>query len=176
MVNFRSLWQPEHGALFRRKGGHNWHKIVSGNPEWRKPVALLFNHFVDLTPGARVEQKEWGVAWHYRGATSSYQAQRHLKTLKHVLKPIAKEYDLQIIEGHKVLEVRPTDVHKGRVATEWVMHDYDFVFSIGDDVTDEDMFAAVPPGSYTVKVGSGPTLARFRLPDVIAALKLLEQM
>ncbi|HEY4161407.1 MAG TPA: trehalose-phosphatase, partial [Candidatus Saccharimonadales bacterium] len=163
----------EHGALFRRKNGHNWHKTSSSDLKWRYPVAAILQHYTDQTPGALVEQKEWSVAWHYRGATP-YQAQKHLVAIRRILKPLVKEYGLQILEGNKVLEVRPSDIYKGRIAQEWLTHDYDFVLAMGDDTTDEDMFAAVPPGSYTIKIGRGATLARFRLRDVPAGLDLLE--
>jgi len=164
----------EHGALFRRKGGRNWHKTTGSDPGWRHPITVLFKTYAERTPDAMVEQKEWAVVWHYRTA-SPYQSKRQLVMLRHALKPIIKEYNLQVIEGHKVLEVRPADVNKGRVAQEWLLHDYDFVLAIGDDTTDEDTFAAVPPGGYTIKVGRGPTLARFRLPDVPAVLSLLDE-
>jgi len=164
----------EHGALFRRKGGHNWHKTTSSESGWRHPVSVLFKTYAERIPDVTVEQKEWAVVWHYRAA-SPYQARRLLVRLRYTLKPIIKEYNLQVLEGNKVLEVRPADVTKGRVAQEWIIHDYDFVLAIGDDTTDEDMFAAVPPGGYTIKVGRGPTLARFRLPDVPAVLRLLSE-
>jgi len=166
---------PEHGALFRRKGGHNWHKIVSSDTGWKHHVSVIIKHYADLAPGSLIEQKEWGVVWHYRD-TTPYYGQKYLQILKRALRPIAKEYNLQLVVGDKVLEVRPAEVNKGRVAMEWLTDDYDFVFAIGDDKTDEDTFAAVPPGSYTVKVGRGSTFARFRLPDVISVLELLEQM
>jgi len=165
----------EHGALFRRKNGHNWHKTSSSDLKWRRPIVALFEHYADQTPGAIVEQKEWSVAWHYRGATP-YQAQKHLVAIRRILKPLAKEYGLRILEGNKVLEVRPADIYKGRIAQEWLTHDYDFVLAMGDDVTDEDMFAAVSPGSYTIKIGHGATLARFRLHDVAAGLGLLSEL
>ncbi len=165
----------EHGALFRRKGGHNWHKTSGSDLGWRRLIAAIFQHYTEQTPGALVEQKGWAIAWHYRTATP-YQAQKHLVAIRRLLKPLAKEYGLRIMEGKKVLEVRPADVHKGRVAQEWLTHDYDFVLAMGDDATDEDMFAAVPPGGYTVKVGRGATVARFRLPNVPAALDLLSEL
>jgi trehalose 6-phosphate synthase/phosphatase len=165
----------EHGAYFRRKNGRNWHKVTASEPGWHRPVAVLLEHYADQTPGAFVEQKEWAIVWHYNSA-STYYAQKHLVALRRALKPIVKEYSLQILEGHKVLEVRPSDVHKGRAAQEWLIHDYDFVLAIGDDTTDEDMFAALPPDGYSIKVGRGSTFARYRLPNVTSVLYLLEKL
>ena len=165
----------EHGALFRRKNGRNWHKISSNDLGWRQMVTGIFQHYAEQTPGALVEQKEWAVAWHYRGA-APYHAQKHLVVMRRLLKPLAEKYGLRLLEGKKVLEVRPADVHKGRIAQEWLLQDYDFVLAMGDDITDEDTFAAVPPGSYTVKIGRGSTVARFRLPDVSAGLNLLKRL
>lgn len=165
----------EHGALIRRKGGKNWHRTSSNNLEWRPFVLELFNYYADMTPGAFVEQKEWALVWHYRTA-SPYYSQKHLVALRRLLKPIAKQYGLQVIEGKKVLEVRPRDVNKRRAAQEWVIHDHDFILAIGDDATDEDMFIALPTTSYSIKVGHGQTAAHYRLKDVPAVLQLLKKL
>lgn len=51
------------------------------------------------------------------------------------------------------------------------------VLFLGDDVTDEDAFAALGPADAGVKVGDGvPTLARHRLPDTRAAAAMLMQV
>ena len=42
------------------------------------------------------------------------------------------------------------------------------MLAIGDDRTDEDLFAALPPDAITIRVGPGPTRARFRLEGVAA--------
>jgi trehalose 6-phosphate synthase/phosphatase len=165
----------EHGALIRRKGGKNWHKTSSSGLDWRHPVSVLFKHYSNLTPGALVEQKEWAVVWHYRAA-SPYYAQKHLVALRRLVRPMAEEYDLQILEGNKVLEVRPSDVSKRRAAQEWLIHDHDFMLCIGDDTTDEDMFVALPPHAYTIKVGRGQTHARFRVKNVDEVLNLLAML
>jgi trehalose 6-phosphate synthase/phosphatase len=165
----------EHGALFRRKGGKTWHKTSATGVEWQKEVLRLFQKYADLTPGAFVEQKDWAVVWHYRAA-SPYYSRKHLVILQRLLKPILKAHRLKLKNGLKVLEVHPADVSKGRVSQEWLIHDHDFILAIGDDVTDEDMFAALPPQAYSVKVGHGQTLARFRVGGVDDVLKLLGKL
>jgi trehalose-phosphatase len=47
---------------------------------------------------------------------------------------------------------------------------------LGDDVTDEDAFRALPPGDVAVKVGEGPTVAPFRVADVPGAVALLDRL
>jgi len=52
---------------------------------------------------------------------------------------------------------------------EWIM-------AIGDDRTDEDMFAAVPPEQWTVKVGPEASVAQFSLPTPVEVLTLLHDL
>ena len=165
----------EHGALFRRKGGKNWHRTSTASRAWKKDVASLFDYYTSITPGAQTEQKEWAVVWHYRGA-SPYYAQKHLVALKRLLKPLMDTAGLAIHDGNKVLEVHASEINKGRVTQEWLIHDQDFILALGDDVTDEDMFATLPPEAYTIKVGRGVTAARFRVKDVSDVLSLLGRL
>jgi trehalose 6-phosphate synthase/phosphatase len=165
----------EHGAFFRRHGGKNWHHTTSVDPAWKAEVKDVFTNYMALTPGTLIEQKDAALVWHYRAA-SPFQAQKNLVGLRRELKPILKRYHLSEQQGHKVLEVHPSDVNKGRVAQEWLVHDYDFVLAIGDDTTDEDTFRVLPPGGYSIKVGFGPSAARFRLNGVPDVLRLLESL
>jgi len=165
----------EHGAYFRRAHGKNWHKTSSSSQEWMDQINAIFDRYTDLTPGAHTERKNWALTWHYRNA-SPYYAQKNLVALRRVVKPIVKKYNLVIKEGNKVFEILPRDINKGRIAQEWLIQDQDFVLCVGDDTTDEDMFIAVPPSSWTVKVGRGLTEANYRLPDVAAVQALLKKL
>ena len=78
-----------------------------------------------------------------------------------------------------MVEVKCGDIHKGK-GTEYLtdkVH-YDFILSIGDDKTDEDMFAALAgkPEAFTIKVGKGETLARYRLTSVREVIVLLNEL
>ena len=45
--------------------------------------------------------------------------------------------------------------------------------AIGDDRTDEDMFAALPPGGVAIRVGAGDSSAPYRLDSPTAVRALL---
>ena len=166
----------EHGAIFRRKGGKHWHAMSSSNPQWKDEVRAVMTRYANRTEGALIEEKEWGLAWHYRNASPFY-SQKNLINMKRQLKPLLHKYGIIMKDGKKVIEVVPADVNKARIAQEWLIHDHDFVLAIGDDTTDEDMFTSIPPNSgYSIKVGPGRTSAKYRLPDVTSVHRFLGKL
>jgi trehalose 6-phosphate synthase/phosphatase len=50
------------------------------------------------------------------------------------------------------------------------------VLAMGDDQTDEDLFAALPEDGVAVHVGSRPSRARYRLADTTAARAFLADL
>lgn len=70
------------------------------------------------------------------------------------------------MKGNKIIEVKNSDCSKGNEATRLMQEaSYDFVMAIGDDTTDEEMFAALPPDAITIKVGKTSNNARYNLPQ-----------
>ncbi len=70
------------------------------------------------------------------------------------------------LHGKKVVEVSVLEADKGAALV--ALRDElraGVVLSAGDDVTDEHAFEALGPDDLTVKVGDGPTAARYRVPD-----------
>jgi trehalose 6-phosphate synthase/phosphatase len=47
---------------------------------------------------------------------------------------------------------------------------------MGDDRTDEDLFEQLPPDAWTVRIGQGPSRARFRLPDPWTVRAFLDEL
>ena len=88
-----------------------------------------------------------------------------------------RNIDVQVLEGNKVLEVRNTGVSKGTAATEWLGRvGADFILAIGDDWTDEDLFRALPPTAYSVRVGLANTAARYYLGSHTAVRRVLREL
>ena len=88
--------------------------------------------------------------------------------------------ELEAMRGNRVVEIKSSAQDKGSAILAF-MHETPFagrtpVF-IGDDVTDEFGFRAVNElGGLSVKVDSGATAARYRLPDIDSVLSWLEEL
>ena len=142
----------EHGVWLRPRGG-DWRMLKEITTEWKERVRPILQLYVDRLPGAWLEEKEFSLAWHYRRADLE-EAARRARELLDDLAGFTRNIDVQVLEGNKVLEVRNTGVSKGSAATEWLGGlGADFIVAIGDDWTDEDLFRALPPTAYSVRVG-----------------------
>jgi alpha,alpha-trehalase len=81
--------------------------------------------------------------------------------------------------GKEIVEIRPAiDWNKG-TAARWIRdrlgaRDW-LTVCAGDDLTDEDMFHELPD-AVSIKVGPGPTAARFRVADTGEFATLLERV
>ena len=75
-------------------------------------------------------------------------------------------FDVQVLEGKKVVEIRAAAVNKGAAALHVIDPiKPDWVLAAGDDQTDEDLFRVLPRGSYTIRIGQPHSLASYHLDD-----------
>lgn len=162
----------DHGAWLRKKE-MDWVSLESLKGDWKENVRPVLETFTDSTPGTFIEEKEFSLAWHYRTADVDL-ANLRIMELKHVLTRLLANNSLSVLEGNKVLEVKSSNVNKGRAAARLITdNNYDFIVTIGDDWTDEFMFQEVPDDSYTIKVGKGKTIARYFTSDTIQVREIL---
>ena len=164
----------EHGVWQRRNG--DWTQAAGMTNEWKERVMEVLDDMVERTPGSFVEEKEYSLAWHYRKADKDLGAKR-VREFREVLSYLTSNLDLQVLEGHKVVEIKNAGVNKGKAAATWIDEGrHDFAITIGDDHTDEDTFRAMPPHAYTIKVGRGKTSARFQVDNVEQVRELLNKL
>jgi trehalose 6-phosphate synthase/phosphatase len=171
------IWlAAEHGGFLRGPGGE-WTPLHSDGGDWKQRVRPVFEHFVERTPGSLIEEKELSLTWHYRLAEPEY-GQWLANELAAMLDGMLAETDLRPIHGHRNVEIRPTWANKGNVVRHILARagEAGFRFAAGDDRTDEDMFAALDPEDWTVRVGSAATRARFTVGDYRALRTVLERM
>jgi trehalose 6-phosphate synthase/phosphatase len=162
----------EHGVWLRPRGGE-WRMLRAMTADWKERVRPILQVYVDRLPGALLEEKEFSLAWHYRRADPEL-ASRRARELLDALAGFTRDIDVQVLEGNKVLEVRNTGVSKGKTAMEWLAGlGAEFILAIGDDWTDEDLFRALPPTAYSVRVGLVNTAARYYLSNHSAVRRVL---
>nr|AIA95154.1 trehalose_PPase [uncultured Flavobacteriales bacterium] len=123
----------------------------------------MMQMYSDRMPGTLIEEKEYSLAFHYRNCEPDMAGMK-LGEVRAALASAIQSTSLSIQEGNKVLEVKDSRIDKGQSASIFLhKHEYDFIFGVGDDYTDEDLFTALPSNAYSVKIGMDPTNAKYRL-------------
>jgi trehalose 6-phosphate synthase/phosphatase len=162
----------DHGVWLKNKG-KDWEALENLKNDWKINVLPIMESFVNRTPGAFIEEKEYSLAWHYRKADPELAKIRNME-LKLVLTSLISNNGLAVLEGNKVLEIKSSSVNKGRASAKLLIgNDYDFIFAIGDDRTDEYMFEELPEESYTVKVGTDKSHAKYYVKNTTEVRALL---
>ena len=143
----------EHGSYFKEHGSQSsWQNLSAElDMSWKQDVLNVFRYFTDRTIGSNIEEKKSSIVWHYRNADpdfGSFQA----KECQSLLDNILSQNDLQVevVVGKKNVEVRPLAINKGEIVHRllYAIPDVDFVFCVGDDKTDEDMFRFLSKLAY----------------------------
>lgn len=166
----------EHGLLYRQAGGE-WQSPSTDNLLWKDEIKVLMDKYVKMIPGSFLEEKQFSLAWHYRAIENIDEEATRLSFSKEAML-LNRHDDFDILQGNKVIEVKSVLSNKGKFVSRFLKtNDFDFVLAIGDDVTDEDMFNALQEKHhYTIKVGMGPTSARYNVVGVNNVIALLEDL
>ncbi|MEA3476327.1 MAG: bifunctional alpha,alpha-trehalose-phosphate synthase (UDP-forming)/trehalose-phosphatase [Candidatus Cloacimonadota bacterium] len=171
----------EHGAWIREKG-KDWKTIEPLQNNWKEKILPILEYYVDRTPGAFIEAKEFSLVWHYRKVDNKLALVRSME-LKDDILHLTANLNLGVLDGNKVIEIKKVGINKGRAALRWISgqntlekKDWDFILSIGDDLTDEDVFAILPESAYSIKVGLNPSRARFNLDSVKDVRVLIKEL
>jgi trehalose 6-phosphate phosphatase len=152
----------QHGCE-RRDGAGTLH-LHSPDPVTLGKLRELFAGFASRHEGLLLEDKGATVALHYR--QSPHLAGPVHSIVRSLLETPAGAA-FRMLEGKQLVEIRPDGRDKGAAILDF-MQEPPFagrmpVF-VGDDLTDEDGFAAVASlRGWSIKVGKGRSCARYRL-------------
>lgn len=166
----------EHGARIRPSLGQEWVEQRDFPSQWKENIKPIFKTYEARVPGSIVEEKEYGVAWHYRKANPELGQLRASELFDNMNEFLANT-DLQVMHGNKVIEVRLGGINKGE-ATRYFLgqRKWDFILAVGDDWTDEDMFKVLPSTAYSITIGYKPTAAKFYLDSPQTCRNLLRKL
>lgn len=159
-----------HGLQRRTAAG----AVIEAEPHPKLGLArTAFHSLAAADRDLLVEDKRVGIALHYR------QAPRSMEAVRDLARRLERVTGLVLQEGDMVAELRSPGPGKGEAVAAF-MAETSFAGArpvyIGDDLTDEDGFAAAAAlGGYGVLVGPGrDTRARWRLGGVDDVLAWLD--
>lgn len=154
----------EHGGWVKRSPSEDWEPtIIPPSDAWKKEIRPLLNLYVDRIPLSFIEEKDFSLVWHYRKAESesaSYAAHELIDMLSN----LTTNLRTHVLPGNKCVEIRSTGISKGAFYQRFFHSaSFSFLFAAGDDWTDEDLFAALPKGTFSIKVGTQISKARYNV-------------
>lgn len=148
-------------------------KLTLDTAELRQVDVLnvVLAEVADAVDQVWLEPKPAGFALHTRLATDHNSRVAHLVARSEATAEIP---ELTIREGKNVLEFSVRSTTKGEALEHLRRYTQaDAVFFAGDDVTDEDAFAALTADDVGLKSGEGATLANFRVPGPAQVARVL---
>lgn len=167
----------EHGARYKWKNGP-WITDIQTHNEWKGQVHNVMEMFVRRCANTLIEEKDYSMVWHYRNANIEHGKLRAYELMNELNEYIRNRH-LQILMGNKIVEVRQSGINKGGFIEKIIeKKQYDFIFAVGDDRTDEDMFKALKnkKHTFTIKVGPEASYAKYNLHTPQMVISLLEGM
>ncbi len=165
----------EHGAWVKERD-REWRSPEWLTSDWKKELYPILELWVDRTPGSFVEEKDFSLVWHYRAVDPKLSNVR-AREVGNELSRLTANFNLQVLEGSKVIEIKNAGINKGTVALGWISKGkWDFILAVGDDVTDEDMFRILPDTACSIKVGPGASMAKYNLSRSADVRDLLERL
>ncbi|HBY02312.1 MAG TPA: trehalose-phosphatase [Rikenellaceae bacterium] len=167
----------EHGAMFKING--KWKKQTIDNDLWKNKVLPILNQITLTCPKSFVEEKQFSLNWDYRYADSESGYLRSREIIRILEENYIQFYNLKILDGNKSIEIISKEISKGKAIIKMIeQNNYDYILSIGDDATDEEMFEFLldQPNAETIKIGNTTTLAKHKLNNVKDVIILLKQL
>jgi trehalose 6-phosphate synthase/phosphatase len=165
----------EHGA-WQKHYQEEWKSLPILTDRWKQEIRAVLDTYTDRTPGSFTEDKSYSLVWHYRKVEEGLGELRANEIINHLAATVA-DNGLQMMPGNKVIEFKNIEVNKGKATLAWLYdHDPDFIIALGDDHTDEDIFKALKPEDYTIKVGSNISAARYYLRNFVEVREFLKTL
>jgi trehalose 6-phosphate phosphatase len=159
-------------------GAEPWHgtnRIVNKSDHWRR---VLGDRLSGLR-GVKIEDKGLSIAIHYR------QSREKKRARSAILEAVSALGEIRLIGGNQVINILPQGApHKGMaLERERALLKCDTAIYVGDDETDEDVFALDQPGQLlTIRVGQRRSSAaayfiesQRRIDDLLRILLRLRQ-
>lgn len=165
----------EHG-MWLKEANKDWVALAEADASWKSQLLPVLQNFTDITPGTEIEEKDYSLVWHYRKADPDFGMQRARELVSN-LDLFTKNKDLQVLEGKKVIEIKPVSFNKGIAVKSYLKNiKYNISIAFGDDITDEDLFKQLTKKAINIKVGEAKTSAHYKINSFKEVRRILKML
>ena len=181
----------EYGAFIKHKS-EDWTSNHKDQMPWKELAKTVIESHVERIEGAHLICKETSVIFDYQEADTMF-GQWQAKDIVSHLETLLHDHDCQVVSGEGFVEVRPKGIDKGSTLFKTLAEinqakgQVDFIFTIGDDESDEKMFKMVKmmkkksceiltpdAKTFTCTFGVKPSEALYYFLNADEVLKLME--
>lgn len=180
----------EHGSFVKFPYSFQWFESFNSfDPmDWKGMALDIMTYFTERTPGSFIEHKQRSICWHYRKADPEFGSRQAKECQLNLEASLLSKYQVEILLGKKVIEVRCAFCNKGICINGIIQHyaHLEFIFCAGDDRTDEDMFRVLESINstndgtkiFTSVVGSSvqKSVAKYRTENPESLLDILSKL
>jgi trehalose 6-phosphate synthase/phosphatase len=154
----KSPTEPSSDSNTNEEPSTFWSPTVSASEieSWKPAMVQFLQSLCREYEGSFFEVKEHSLAFHFRLVTdTSFEPEAVYQRLKAFCDQIMQ---VDLLRGNMVFEVRAKYVSKGALVP-WLISECEInpygIVAFGDDVTDEELFSALPSESLSIHVLSG---------------------
>lgn len=187
----------EHGFFYKygnKESNDIWNELFQVKDwSWKESVLKILEGFTEKTEGSFISQKEVIISWFYRDC-DIYFGHVQANEINTHLQNIFEHCKIDIVHGKGYVEIKPKNVNKGYFISEIIRQQFldknepDFIFSIGDDTSDEEMFKYLISVQnqlnyykenikvFPCTIGRKPSAAKFYFNEVHEVLEYLESL
>lgn len=167
----------EHGAWVKWPQDTDWRPTIPlSENSWKKDIRPKMELFVERVAGSLLEEKDFALVWHFRLA-EVHAASQAARELLDLMSSFSANMNIQVLPGNKTIEVRSGGIGKGMFFTRFLAPlNPSFILALGDDLTDEELFAALPETAYSIKAEPRMSKARFNLKSIQEVRSLLREL
>lgn len=160
---------------------------------WKDSALKILEGFTEKTEGSFIMNKEVILAWYFKDC-DIYFGHMQANEINTHLQNIFENCKLDIVNGKGYVEIKPKNVNKGYFISHIIKEEFinkkepDFIFALGDDIGDEEMFKYLNSVSnqlthfkenikiFPSTIGRKPSSAKYYFNEIYEVLEYLEAL
>ena len=180
----------ENGFFYKYPHDDSYSQIANiSDWSWKETVLKMLKVFTEKTEGSYIVENNSCISWNYKHCDSYFGHIQANEIKTHISSIFGNK--IEIVTGEGCVEIKPKDVNKAAFVAKVLQNEFkkekiDFIFVVGDDNTDEEIFKYLKSAekyftnfgkrvkTITTVIGKKPSEAKYYFNEVNDCIETLE--